>query len=80
MAPRLVMKMQKVYICPENSLEFVYEILDKYKDVKSVGEVIESLKKDMRKMICYFKDEKFEKLQRELGWIREKEKHQMLFK
>ncbi len=67
MAPRLVMKMQKVYIRPEDSLEFVYEILDKYKDVKSVGEAIESLKKDMRKMIRYFKDEKFEKLQREFG-------------
>jgi len=57
--------MQKVYIRPEDSLEFVYEILDK--EAQSAGEAIESLKKDMRKMIRYFKDEKFEKLQREFG-------------
>ena len=59
--------MKRVYIRPEDSLEFVYEILDKYKNVKDPNEAIERLKKDMRKMIRYFKDEKFEKLQREFG-------------
>ena len=59
--------MQKVYIRPEDSLEFVYEILDKYKNERSANEAIEKLKHDMRKMIRYFKDEKFEKLQKEFG-------------
>ena len=58
---------KKVNIRPEDSLEFVYEIMDKYKDAKSADEAIEKLKKDMRKMIRYFKEEKFEKLQREFG-------------
>ncbi|MBC7092003.1 MAG: hypothetical protein H5T50_08890 [Nitrososphaeria archaeon] len=58
---------KKVYIRPEDSLEFVYEIVDKYKDADSADEAIEKLKKDMRKMIRYFKEEKFEKLQREFG-------------
>jgi len=58
---------KKVYIRPEDSLEFVYEIMDKYKEAKSADEAIEKLKKDMRKMIRYFKEEKFEKLQREFG-------------
>ena len=63
-----VVKMQKkVYIRPEDSLEFVYEILDKYKNEGSANEAIERLKKDMRKMIRYFKDEKFERLQKEFG-------------
>lgn len=56
-----------MYIRPEDSLEFVYEILDKYSNAGSAGEAIEKLKKDMRKMIRYFKDEKFEKLQQEFG-------------
>ena len=56
-----------MYIRPEDSLEFVYEILDKYKTAKSVNEAIESLKRDMRRIIRYFKEEKFEKLQREFG-------------
>jgi len=51
----------------EYSLEFVYEIVDKYKELKTVDEAIERLKKDMRKMIRYFEEEKFEKLQREFG-------------
>lgn len=55
---------KKVYIRPEDSLEFVYEILDKYKEDNNP---IEALKKDMRKMIRYFKDEKFDKLQIEFG-------------
>ncbi|MCD6481683.1 MAG: hypothetical protein J7L31_05370 [Thermoplasmata archaeon] len=58
---------RKVYIRPEDSLEFVYEILDKYKNEDTPDKAIEKLKKDMRKMIRYFKDEKFEKLQREFG-------------
>ncbi len=58
---------KRVYIRPEDSLEFVYEIMDKYKEAKSADEAIEKLKKDMRKMIRYFKEEKFEKLQREFG-------------
>ena len=58
---------KKVYIRPEDSLEFVYEIVDKYKDAESAEKAIEKLKKDMRKMIRYFKEEKFEKLQREFG-------------
>jgi len=61
------MEERKIYIRPEDSLEFVYEILDKYKESKTVEDAIERLKKDMRKMIRYFKEEKFEKLQREFG-------------
>ncbi|RLF32425.1 MAG: hypothetical protein DRN07_05075 [Thermoplasmata archaeon] len=61
------MREKKVYIRPEDSLEFVYEIMDKYKDTGSADEAIEKLKRDMRKMIRYFKEEKFEKLQREFG-------------
>lgn len=59
--------MKKLYIRPEDSLEFVYEILDKYKNAKDPNEAIEKLKKDMRKMIRYFKEEKFERLQKEFG-------------
>ena len=58
---------RRICIRPENSLEFVYEIVDKYKELKTVDEAIERLKKDMRKMIRYFEEEKFEKLQREFG-------------
>jgi len=58
---------RRIYIRPEYSLEFVYEIVDKYKELKTVDEAIERLKKDMRKMIRYFEEEKFEKLQREFG-------------
>jgi len=61
------MEERRIYIRPEDSLEFVYEIVDKYKESKTVDEAIERLKKDMRKMIRYFKEEKFEKLQREFG-------------
>ena len=57
----------RVYIRPEDSLEFVYETLDKYKKAESPEDAIENLKADMRKMIRYFKEEKFEKLQREFG-------------
>ncbi len=55
------------HITAEDSLEFVYGILDKYKNEESAEGAIEPLKKYMRKMIRYFKDEKFEKLQREFG-------------
>ena len=58
---------KKVYIRPEDSLEFVYEIVDKYRGAESAEKAIEKLKKDMRKMIRYFKEEKFEKLQHEFG-------------
>lgn len=58
---------KKIYIRPEDSLEFVYEILDKYKKAASAHVAIELLKRDMRKMIRYFKEEKFEKLQKEFG-------------
>ena len=47
---------KKVYIRPEDALEFVYEISDKWK-------TIEEMKKDLRTMIRYFKDEKFDNLQ-----------------
>lgn len=49
---------KKVYIRPEDALEFVYEISDKWKN-------IEEMKNDLRTIIRYFKDEKFDKLQNE---------------
>ena len=56
------MNKKKVYIRPEDALEFVYEISDKWKNIEDpIGE----MKKDLRKMIRYFKDEKFDKLQDE---------------
>ena len=58
---------KKVYIRPEDSLEFVVAILDKYKEAKNADEAIEVLKRDIKKMIRYFKAEKFERLQREFG-------------
>ena len=58
---------KKIYIRPEDSLEFVFAILDKYKDANSANEAIDNLKQDMRKMIRYFKEEKIERLQREFG-------------
>ena len=53
---------KKVYIRPEDALEFVYEISDKWKDKK---DPIDCMKSDLRTMIRYFKEEKFDKLQDE---------------
>ena len=53
---------KKVYIRPEDALEFVYEISDKWKKTE---EPIECMKSDLRTMIRYFKEEKFDKLQDE---------------
>ena len=50
---------KRVYIRPEDALEFVYEISDKWKNEKKP---IESMKADLRTMIRYFKEEKFDKL------------------
>jgi len=50
---------RKVYIRPEDALELVYEICDKW---KNKDDPIESMKEDLRVMIRYFKEEKFEKL------------------
>lgn len=46
----------------EDVLEFVYEISDKWKKEK---EPIESMKADLRNMIRYFKEKKFDRLQNE---------------
>lgn len=53
---------KKVYIRPEDALEFVYEISDKWKKNE---DPIEKMKADLRTMIRYFKEEKFDKLQDE---------------
>ena len=42
-------------IRPEDVLEFVYELSNRWKD-------FEEMKKDLRSMIRYFKDEKFDNL------------------
>lgn len=42
-------------IRPEDTLEFVYELSDKWKDIKEMRE-------DLRTMIRYFKIEKFDQL------------------
>lgn len=51
---------KRIYIRPEDTLEFIYEISDKWKN-------IEDMKADLRTMIRYFKEEKFDKLQEEFG-------------
>ena len=43
------MREKKVYIRPEDSLEFVYEIMDKYKDTGSADEAIEKLEKSLKR-------------------------------
>jgi len=55
-------KNKKVYIRPEDALEFVYEISDKW---KNKDDPIECMKGDLQTMIRYFKEEKFDKLQDE---------------
>ena len=55
---------KRVYIRPEDTLEFIYELSDKWKDEK---DPLESMKSDLRTMIRYFKEEKFDKLQEEFG-------------
>ena len=52
----------KVYIRPEDALEFIYEISDKW---KKASDPIERMKEDLRTIIRYFKEEKFDKLQDE---------------
>ena len=51
---------KKVYIRPEDTLEFVLELTEEWKKEK---DPIETMRHDIRLMICYFKEEKFEKLQ-----------------
>ena len=53
---------KKLYIRPEDALEFVYEISDKW---KKEDDPIETMKADLRTIIRYFKEEKFDKLQDE---------------
>ena len=53
---------KKVYIRPEDALEFIYEISDKW---KQASDPIEKMKEDIRTIIRYFKEEKFDKLQDE---------------
>ena len=53
---------KKVYIRPEDALEFIYEISDKWKEA---SDPIERMKEDLRTIIRYFKEEKFDKLQDE---------------
>ena len=53
---------KKIDIGPEDALEYLYEISDKWKKEK---DPIESMKEDLRTMIRYFKEEKFDKLQDE---------------
>lgn len=47
-------------ISAEDALEYLYEISDKWVKEK---EPIESMKADLRSMIRYFKEEKFDKMQ-----------------
>ena len=49
-------------ISAEDALEYMYEISDKWKKEK---DSIESMKKDLRTIIRYFKEEKFDKMQSE---------------
>lgn len=53
---------KKIDIRPEDALEYLYEISDKWKKEK---DPIDSMKADLRTMIRYFKEEKFDKLQDE---------------
>lgn len=56
--------MEIMFIRPEDVLEFMYEISDKWKKEK---DPIETVKTDLRKMIRYFKEEKFNKLHEVFG-------------
>lgn len=51
---------RRVYIRPEDALEFVYEISDKWKNIND-------MKEDLRVMIRYFKEEKYNKLKEEFN-------------
>jgi len=53
---------KKIDIEAEDALEYLYEISDKW---KKSDNPIESMKEDLRYMIRYFKEEKFDKLQDE---------------
>lgn len=55
---------KQVYIRPEDTLEFIYELSDKWKNTDNP---IETMRDDLRTMIRYFKEEKFDKLQEEFG-------------
>lgn len=55
---------KRVYIRPEDTLEFIYELCDKWSKEKNP---MECMKNDLRTMIRYFKEEKFDKLQEEFG-------------
>ena len=53
---------KKIDIGPEDALEYLYEISDKW---KKSDNPIESMKEDLRGMIRYFKEEKFDRMQSE---------------
>ena len=53
---------KKTYYTPEAVLELLYEISDKW---KKEDDPIETMKADLRTIIRYFKEEKFDKLQDE---------------
>ena len=55
---------KKLYIRPEDVLEFLYEISDNWKEATNP---IDKMKDDLRTMIRYFKEEKFNKLKTELN-------------
>jgi len=57
-------RMKKISIRPEDILEFLYEISDKWKDE---NDPIKSMKSELRTMIRYFKEEKFNMLHEEFG-------------
>lgn len=52
------------WIDAENTLEFIYELSDKWKDKK---DPVESMKADLRTMIRTFKEDKFEKMESHFG-------------
>jgi hypothetical protein len=51
---------KKVYIRPEDTLEYVYELSDKWKDIKE-------MRADLRTMIRYFKKQKYDRLRQEFN-------------
>jgi len=52
---------KRVYIRPEDTLEL---ILDK---IEYKWKTVEEIEKNIQQMLCYFKSEKFDKLQSEFG-------------
>jgi len=57
-------ELKEINVDAEDVLEYLYEISDKYKKTE---DPIESMKADLRTMIRYFKDEKFDKINDKLG-------------